>query len=199
MREIFDDITSKLESLTNEHGERVFKTVDLNRGQMTQVKGFENTGQLIMFPAVFFKPEEIRNTPRPNNIYHVEARIRVHVVTSNLVYNDPLDIFDLPKLIDNSLLNSKWDTTYLASIFKGFEVMPEMFDNNQVYELNYWVTFWNVNAYTYAHYIDANDPELNSNAPVELCVTPELIDEVDNPTPTIPIPPSTTTPDGDDC
>ena len=72
MREIFDDITVKLKALTNSRGERMFNTVDLNRGQMTQIKGFENTGQLITFPAVFFKPEEIRHIPRPNNIYITE-------------------------------------------------------------------------------------------------------------------------------
>tara|TARA_R110000744_G_scaffold7342_7_gene25392 strand:- start:17895 stop:18464 length:570 start_codon:yes stop_codon:yes gene_type:complete len=181
IRAVFDNISDKLKALTNDRGERVFKTVDLNRGQMQQLKGFENIGQLIVFPAVFFKPEEIRNIPRPNNIYVTEMRIRIYVVTSNLVYSDPLDIFDLPELVDRTMLNSKWDTVNLTSIFKGFDVMPETFDNNQIYELNYWVKFWNVNAYRYADYVDANDPKINPEAPIELDLDVEINDNLPYP------------------
>mgnify|MGYP003637595178 FL=1 len=168
IRVIFDDIKSKLEALTNDSGRKVFGTVDLNRGQMTQIKGFESTGQIITFPAIFYKPEELKQVPRPQNIYVTEMRIRVHVVTNNLVHLDPLEIFDLPELVDRTMLDSKWDTTNLVSIVKGFDVMPETFDNNQVYELNYWVKFWNVNAYTYRDFVDANDIEINPDAPIEL-------------------------------
>ena len=168
IRTIFDDIKSKLVQVKNEHGEKVFKTIDLNRGQMQQIKGFENTGQIIIFPAVFFKPEDIKNYPRPNNIYLVEMRIRFHVVTNNLVHADPLEIFDLPMILDQSILDQKWESVSLASIHKGFEVMPEVYDNNQVYEVNYWVKFWNTNAFQYRDFIDANDVAINPSAPVEL-------------------------------
>ena len=168
LRVVFDDIKAKLEAVTNDDGNRVFGTVDLNRGQMSQIKGFENTGQIITFPAIFFKPEELKQIPRPNNVYVTEMRIRVHVVTNNLVHVDPLDIFDLPELVDRTILNGKWEKTNLVSIVKGFDVMPELFDNNQVYEINYWVKYWNINAYSYRDYVDANDVDINPEAPVEL-------------------------------
>ena len=170
VRVVFDDIKESLAALINTRGERVFKTIDLNRGQMNQIKGYQNTSDIISFPAIFMKPEEILNVKRPQNIYITELRVRLHVVTNELVHADPFEIFDLPELIDRTLLDSKWDTTNLVSIIKGYDVMPETFDNNQVYELNYWVKFWNTNAYTYRDYVDANDPEVNPEAPVELCV-----------------------------
>mgnify|MGYP003654753475 CR=1 FL=1 len=168
IRVIFDDIKDKLNALIDDSGNKVFGTVDLNRGQMAQIKGFENTGQIITFPAVFMKPEELKNIPRPQNIYVTEMRIRLHVVTNNLVYLDPLEIFDLPELIDRTMLDGKWDTTDLVSMVKGLDVFPETFDNNQVYELNYWVKFWNTNAYTYRDYVNANDILINPEAPLEL-------------------------------
>ena len=168
LRVVFDDIKAKLEAVTNDDGNRVFGTVDLNRGQMSQIKGFENTGQIITFPAIFFKPEELKQISRPNNVYVTEMRIRVHVVTNNLVHVDPLDIFDLPELVDRTILDGKWEKTNLVSIVKGFDVMPEQFDNNQVYEINYWVKYWNTNAYSYRDYVDANDVNINPEAPVEL-------------------------------
>ena len=178
MKEVFETIIDKLSAVTNSRGERVFKTVDINRGQMQQIKGFENVGQLILFPAVFLKPEEIRNIPRPNNIYVTEMRVRVHVVTNTLIHENPLDIFDLPQLVDRTLLDGKWVDLNLTSIFKGFDVMPETFDMNQIYELNYWVKVWNTNAYIYRDWVDANDINVNPNAPVEHCLDVEL--DVDN-------------------
>lgn len=178
MRYVFENIESKLRELTNSRGERMFKTIELNSGQMMRVKGFENTEKIISFPAVFYKPEEIKHIPRPNNIYVTEMRIRIHVVTNELVHKDPLEIFDLPRLVDKTLLNSKWDTVNLVSLHKGFDVMPETFDNNQIYELNYWIKYWNINSYRYADYVDANDTIVNPSAPVELCLDDEIDDEI---------------------
>jgi len=165
---VLQEITDKLKAVTNSRGEKVFKTVDLNRGQMQQIKGFENIGQLIIFPAIFLKPEEIRNIPRPNNVYVTEMRLRLHVVTSELIHENPLDIFDLPQLADREMLDLKWSTVDMASVMKGFDVMPETFDNNQVYELNYWVKVWNTNSYIYRDWVDANDVDVNPEAPVAL-------------------------------
>lgn len=168
VRVVFDDLVSKLKAVKNDSGKNVFGTIDLNRGQMQQVKGFENTGEFIVFPAIFFKPEEIKNVLRPSNVYVTEMRIRVHVVTNELVHLDPLEIFDLPELVDRTVLDSKWDTTNLVSIKKGFDVMPETFDNNQIYELNYWIKYWDTNAFTYRDWVDANDTDVNPEAPIEL-------------------------------
>jgi hypothetical protein len=179
IRVIFDDIKEKLLSIKDKYGERVFKTVDLNRGQMMRLKGFENTEEIVMFPAVFFKPEEIKNLPRPNNVNLVEMRIRLYVVTSEIIRNDVLDIFDLPELANQALLDQKWVNTNLVSIKKGFEVMPETFDNTQIYELNYWVKFWDTSAYQYREYVDANDPEINPEAPVQLDVRGIIDDDGD--------------------
>jgi len=167
IRVVFDELTSKLKSIKNKHGERTFKTVELNKGQMMRLKGFENTEKVIMFPAVFFKPEEILQKARPDNVYLTEMRIRLYVVTNELIREDYLDIFDLPELIDRTLLDSKWDTVDLVSIRKNMDVMPETFDNTQIYELNYWIKYWNLNAYKYREWIDANDPNENPDAPVD--------------------------------
>ena len=156
IRVIFDDIKEKLSSIKNKYGERVFKTVELNRGQMMRLKGFENTEEIVLFPAIFMKPEEILNTPRPNNVYLVEMRIRFYVVTSDVYRGDELEIFDLPRLANQALLDQKWENTNLVSIKKGFEVFPESWDNTQIYELNYWVKFWDTESYTYRKYVDAN-------------------------------------------
>lgn len=179
VRDIFDDISIKLNGLTNKRGEKVFKTVDLNRGQMQQLKGFENIGQLITFPAIFFKPEEIKNLPRTGNVYVTEMRIRIHVVLSQLVYEDPLEIFDLPMLVDRAILDGKYESINLVSMRKGFEVMPETFDNTQIYELNYWCKYWNTNAYIYRDWVDANDPEVNPEAPIELNLDAYIDDDED--------------------
>jgi hypothetical protein len=174
---VLQEITDKLKAVTNSRGEKVFKTVDLNRGQMQQIKGFENIGQLIIFPAIFLKPEEIRNIPRPNNVYVTEMRLRLHVVTSELIHENPLDIFDLPQLADREMLDLKWSTVDMASVMKGFDVMPETFDNNQVYELNYWVKVWNTNAYIYRDWVDANDVDVNPEAPIGLELDPYIDDD----------------------
>lgn len=180
IRVIFDDITKKLSSIKNKYGEKVFKTVELNRGQMMRIKGFENTEKVILFPAVFFKPEEIDNQPRPNNIYLVEMRIRFHIVTSDVYREDELEIFDLPRILNQNILDQKWENTNLVSIKKNLEVMPETWDNTQIYEMNYWVKYWDTDAYNYRDYVDANDINVNPEAPVELCVNGVIDDDDGN-------------------
>lgn len=181
LRTVFDDITNILKSIKNEYGERVFKTVEVNKGQMMRVKGFENTGENIMFPAVFYKPEEIKNLPRPNNVYVTEMRIRFYICTNELIRDDYLDIFDLPQILDNALLNSKWTDSNLVSIRGEFEMFPETWDNTQIYEKNYWVKYWNLNAYQYSDYVDANDVNINPEAPVELDLNGYIDDDEEYP------------------
>ena len=166
-RVVFDAIIEKIKSIRNKYGEATFKTVELSRGQMMRIKGFENTEKVIMFPAVFIKPEEIISRTRPQNVNLVEMRIRFYVATNELIRSDELDIFDLPETIDRYLLDSKWDTDVLVSIKKGQDMMPETWDNTQVYELNYWIKYWDLNAYQFREWVDANDPEVNPNAPVD--------------------------------
>lgn len=177
MKELFIELETVLKSLTNKRGDRLFQTVELNSGQMQKIKGFENTQGVIMFPAVFYKPEEIVNTPKPNGVSLAEIRLRFHVVTNNIVHNNPLDIFDLPVSLDNALIDNKWSSENFISIKKSDELMPETFDNNQIYELNYWMKYWNTSSYEYRKWVDINDPSENENAPIELILPFGFIDD----------------------
>ena len=58
--------------------------------------------------------------------------------------------------------------------------MPETWDNTQIYEMNYWVKYWDTDAYTYRDYVDANDINVNPEAPVELCVNGVIDDDDGN-------------------
>ena len=193
MREVFEDIENKLKSALDENNENLFGTVEINRGQMLQVKGMNNTGANIYFPAIFYKPEEIQSIPRPNNIYVVEMRIRFQLVIHNLIHNDknhsPLDIFDLSDKMDRVLLNGKWELTNLASIQKGFNVFPDTFDNNLIYEANFWLKYWSTYSYTYKDYVDVNDPLQNENAPISLDVCGDIFEFNDENIETGEIPP----------
>ena len=121
MKELFKELEAVLKSLTNKRGDKLFPTVELNSGQMQKIKGFENSQGIILFPAVFYKPEEIVNN----------------------------------------------------------EVMPETFDNNQIYELNYWMKYWNTNSYEYRSWIDINDPNENPDykTPMEIIQPYGFIDD----------------------
>ena len=179
MKELFKELEAVLKSLTNKRGDKLFPTVELNSGQMQKIKGFENSQGIILFPAVFYKPEEIVNNTKHNGVYLTQIRIRLHVVTNNLIHNDPLEIFDLPIDVDNALLDNKWISENFISLNKSDEVMPETFDNNQIYELNYWMKYWNTNSYEYRSWIDINDPNENPDykTPMEIIQPYGFIDD----------------------
>lgn len=184
MREVFEDIEQKLNNTFDINGNKVFGTVALNRGQMLQVKGMQNTGANITFPAIFYKPEEIKSIPRPNNIYVVQMRIRFQLVIDNLIHEDYLSIFDLSTIMDQTLLDAKWNTTNLASIQKGFNVFPDSFDNNLIYEGNFWVKYWSTESYTYRNFVDAN---INKDIDIKVCGDLFIINDENTEIGTIPV------------
>ena len=179
MKELLQELESVLKSLTNSRGNKIFKTVELNSGQMQKVMGFENTQGILSFPALFYKPEEIVNTTKPNGIYLAEIRLRLHIVVNNMIHNNPLDILDLPVLVDNALNDNKWISENFISIKKSDEVMPETFDNTQIYELNYWVKYWNTSSNKYREWIDINDPNENPDyqEPIDVILPFGFIDD----------------------
>ena len=53
-------LKNELKSALDENGENLFGTVDINRGQMLQVKGMNNTGANIYFPAILLSFQNLK-------------------------------------------------------------------------------------------------------------------------------------------
>ena len=179
MKELFIELQGLLKSLTNSRGRKLFETVEIDSGQMGRILGFENTEGTMLYPAALFAPQEIINHPRPNGIYLVETRLEIKIITNDLVLKDPIDIFDIPEIVDNTLIDNKWVSESFVSIKKSDEVYPASYNNIRVYTLNYWLKLWNTASFEYRTWYDINDPEENPDyeAPMDLIQPFGFIDD----------------------
>ena len=179
MKELFIELQQVLKSLTNSKGRKLFQTVEMNSGQMNRILGFENTEGIMLYPAALLAPQEIVNNPRPNGIYLVETRLEIKVITNDMVLSDPMDIFDIPKRVDNALIDNKWVSESFASIKKADEVYPASYNNIRTYVLNYWLKLWNTSSFEYRDWYDINDPSENPNyeKPMDLNLPFGFIDD----------------------
>ncbi|MEM6734487.1 MAG: hypothetical protein AAF620_00315 [Bacteroidota bacterium] len=176
MKEVYLALKQELEKiLAPDQGTTYFKTIEVESGQMSKIRGAQNTEEVTPFPALFIKFENILHTTQGRGTSLADATVRIKIVLHELILDETL-IFDVVNMVNKAVIRGKDIHESLITIEKYLDEQPEFYDNIIEWNAYYKLTFQDTSGDIYGDYENANDPTINPNAPV---LYPNFVDEAD--------------------
>ena len=175
MKEAYLALKEELEKILDAGGKKFFKTVAVESGQMAKIRGQQNTEGVVNFPAIFIKYENILHDPKQRGLTIGNATVRVKIVMHEVVH-DELAIFDVVGTVNKAIILGKETHESIVTIEKYLDEQPEFYDNILEWNAYYKLTFQDTSGDIYQDYVNANDPQVNPEAPV---LYPNFVNEAD--------------------
>jgi hypothetical protein len=175
LRQSYKAAQQVLADLVDENNKPIFKTVELDNGQMDRLLGEENHQGVIFFPAVFIRFTNIDYDAYTQGVRRGEATMIIKIVLFDTL-GFPVDtIFDYRDFVDMALMDGRYDDEHLAVMDMPFEDMPPSYDNIVMWEMHYRIGFYDDIAYRYRNHKNALDPCDIPDGPVDLVVNDDVI------------------------
>lgn len=175
MKEAYLALKEELEKILDANGSKFFKTVAVESGQMTKIRGAENTEKVTPFPAIFIKFENIRHDPKQRGLTIGDAVVRVKIVMHELEHKEEA-IFDVVNTVNAAIMLGRTTQEAIVTIEKYLDEQPEFYDNILEWNAYYNLTFHDTSGDLYQNFENANDPSINPEAPV---LYPGFVNEAD--------------------
>lgn len=165
MADIYRAVESIIKSIPKDSkkpdGERFFKTVKWNHGQLSRIKNGKLNEEYgnIAFPAVFVHFINVRGLVQTSRIGEFRADMRIQYVLNRLNIGDDeyqTEGAEVFQLINNAINNNKNQFSALTERCQfTYWDQPEVFsDGLQQYWITYEVWFRDYSAYRYKDYVD---------------------------------------------
>jgi hypothetical protein len=152
----------------------LFRTVELDKGQMDRLVGENNTQGIVFFPAVFIRFNNITYSGYAEGIRRGAADMVCKIVLHDVLGIEDEEIFKYRDILDNTIMDGRNTLNALSVADINYEEMPPSYNNTIEWVVSYRIGFIDNISYKYRYYVNANDPKINPEAPVKYSVLGEI-------------------------